>query len=164
MDLEKATDAVDGKYAIDTETQCWEWLGDVSEMGIPSVKIDKKRHKAATVLWNIHVGPIPPHMTTWRICKSGMKCVRPDHHEIRDRATRSADRALALKAPPDDSDPEAVRAYLTNATDQAIAALAAGKLSYNAARAFASLVSLRLEIANAKIPARKRKAKKLESK
>jgi len=58
---------------------CWQWKVVNSE-GYGSFAIDRVKHKAHRVLYELMVGPIPAGLDIDHLCRN-RACVRPDHLE-----------------------------------------------------------------------------------
>jgi hypothetical protein len=72
------------RYAVDPETGCWLWLGNINQ-GYGRCKIANRTTVAHRVFYEHHVGPIPPGTELDHLCRM-RSCVNPAHLEAVTRA------------------------------------------------------------------------------
>jgi HNH endonuclease len=61
------------------EDACWPWLGSVRWNDRGRVSIDGVLHKAARVVYEVFIGPIPEFAEVCHKCEGNKNCINPDH-------------------------------------------------------------------------------------
>jgi len=67
-------------YEINTDTDCWEWLGYIGAKGYANYKYYGKMYKAHRFVYEKYKGKIPQGLVLDHLCKN-RKCVNPEHLE-----------------------------------------------------------------------------------
>lgn len=68
------------RYAINIETRCWEWCGELSSNGYGRVWLAGKRVAAHRAYYEQEIGPIPAGLQMDHLCRN-KRCVNPAHLE-----------------------------------------------------------------------------------
>lgn len=64
----------------DRSGNCWLWTGALDRHGYAAIKVDKRRHLAHRLAYELFVGPIPNGLVIDHTCRV-RHCVNPDHLE-----------------------------------------------------------------------------------
>ena len=72
------TERFTSKYAVNSDTGCWEWTRSLNDSGYGQFSISKKCYRAHRVSWKIFKGPLDPNKVLDHKCKN-RRCVNPEH-------------------------------------------------------------------------------------
>jgi len=83
------------KYAINSETECWEWTGATSRgYGYIRPQRERKNVRATRFSFEEFVGPIPDGMLVLHACHNS-RCVNPAHLHLGTHAENMAEMKTA---------------------------------------------------------------------
>lgn len=68
------------RYAVNIETRCWEWCGEINRKGYGRLWVGGKRRFAHRAYYEAKYGPIPEGLQIDHLCRN-RSCVNPDHLE-----------------------------------------------------------------------------------
>lgn len=68
------------KYAVNIETRCWEWCGEINYKGYGRLWAGGKRYFAHRAYYEAKYGSIPEGLHIDHLCRN-RRCVNPDHME-----------------------------------------------------------------------------------
>ena len=68
------------RYAVNLQTGCWEWCGEINHKGYGRLWTGGKRYFAHRAYYEVTHGPIPEGHEIDHLCRN-RRCVNPDHLE-----------------------------------------------------------------------------------
>lgn len=67
-----------GRWSVDAESGCWNWIGPLESGGYGRLKIAGKFRRASRVVWEVYRGEIPASLCVLHRCDNP-RCVNTDH-------------------------------------------------------------------------------------
>lgn len=82
---------------VDKTETCWLWKGPKNNRKAPTFSINKKRHQAHRLAWQLTKGIIPEGMSLISDCKNKL-CVNPNHYYLSNGYTKYDNKLLSAIA------------------------------------------------------------------
>jgi len=103
------------KTEVDAETECWNWIGCLTESGYGQIHCLGKTHRAHRVSYMVHLGPIPEGAVILHSCDN-RRCINPDHLTAGTQSDnmRDALKKGRLKVPPARKGQEHPNSFVTD--------------------------------------------------
>jgi hypothetical protein len=81
----------DAKWMPEPNSGCWLWIGVLDKSGYARTTINKSKHIASRVAWELYRGVIPKGICVCHHCDTPA-CVNPDHLFLGNRVDNNLDR------------------------------------------------------------------------